>query len=146
MERLGLMRSRRAAPLVVKEMRRLLRNSLFQLTYFADDNEEGFLKRSIVRIGRACDLHLIDATMDEHMSVSSLAATCLEEIHGYGVAEYDGMPRFEMLFPPPEMKVYQDVKPVLRALVDDAGVDPEVRRAAGNALKKIEAADADSTR
>jgi len=142
-ERLGLMRSERAAPLVVEEMRRRVSNNRFSLTSFTDDSEEAFLERSIVCIGGACDLHLIDAAMDQNWSVSSLAATCLEEIHGYAVAEY-GMPRHEILLSGPEMKVYRnvkpvlrDVKPVLQALADDAGADPEVRRAAGNALKKI---------
>ena len=134
-ERLGLLRSEKAAPIIVEEMRRLVKSSSFSLSYFQEDRGESYLKRSIVRIGRACDPYLIQASLDQSPSVSALAATCLEEIHDYGPDRY-GMPRFEMLSPPP-VCVHQDIEPVLGALAEDVSVDPEVRRAAAAALRKV---------
>jgi hypothetical protein len=137
-EELGLLQSKRAATLMVEEMRGLVRSSPFTLSYFMEDQKEAFLQRSIVRIGGACDLALIGASLDKSRSVSALAATCLEKIHGYGVDQYGGVPRFEILTLPPDC-VYQDIEPVLRTLAEDARADLEVRRAAATALTKVQA-------
>jgi hypothetical protein len=135
-EHLGLLRSEKAAPIIVEEMRRLVKSSNFSLSFFMTDHDEAYLKRSIVRIGSACDPYLVQASLDQSPSVSALAATCLEEIHGYGPERY-GMPRFEMLFPPPDC-VHQDIGPVLGTLAEDSSVDPKVRRAATAALRKVQ--------
>jgi hypothetical protein len=137
-EELGLLRSERAATLIVEGMRGLVRSSPFTLSYFMEDQKEAFLKRSIVRIGGACDLALIEASLDKSRSVSALAATCLEEIHGYGIDQNGGVPRFEILTLPPDC-VYQDIEPVLRTLAEDVRADLEIRRAAATALTKVQA-------
>ncbi len=120
---LGRLRSVKAVPAILKEMRRLVvsdRSSLDLAEFF----------RAVDAIGRPAIPQLLDEL--EAFDSSQIGFFCfvaeeIDHICGYGLKDYF---RFNSVF-------YRDPKPVLKMLSEDLEETAPVRRRAAEVLKKI---------